>query len=41
VPGDGRYRVQLGPFREEDEAREHAGRVTRLGYPASLVEEER
>ena len=41
VPGDGRYRVQLGPFREEDEARDHADRVTRLGYPASLVQEER
>ena len=41
VPGDGRYRVLLGPFREEDEAREHVDRVTRLGYPASLVEEER
>jgi rare lipoprotein A len=40
VPGDGRYRVQLGPFREEDEARAHVERVTRLGYPASLVEEE-
>jgi peptidoglycan lytic transglycosylase len=41
VPGDGRYRVLLGPFREEDEAREHVNQVTRLGYPASLVEEER
>jgi rare lipoprotein A len=40
VPGDGRYRVQLGPFREEDVARAHVERVTRLGYPASLVEEE-
>lgn len=39
VPGDGRYRVRLGPFREEDEARAHAEHVTRLGYPASLVEE--
>jgi len=38
LPGDGRYRVQLGPFRGEDEARAHAERVTRLGYPASLVE---
>jgi rare lipoprotein A len=40
VPGDGRYRVQLGPFPGEDEARAHVDRVTRLGYPASLVEEE-
>jgi len=40
VRGDGRYRVQLGPFRE-DEARAHAERVTRLGYPASLVEDQR
>lgn len=39
VPGDGRYRVHLGPFRGEDEARAHAERVTRLGYPAALVEE--
>jgi len=39
VPGDGRYRVRLGPFREEDEARAHAEHVTRLGYPASLVED--
>ena len=39
VPGDGRYRVQLGPFRGEDEARAHAARVTRLGYPASLFED--
>jgi rare lipoprotein A len=38
VPGDGRYCVQLGPFRGEDEARAHADRVTRLGYPAALVE---
>jgi len=37
--GDGRYRVQLGPFQGEDEARAHAERVTRLGYPASLVED--
>jgi rare lipoprotein A len=39
APGDGRYRVQLGPFQGEDEARAHAERVTRLGYPASLVED--
>lgn len=35
---DERYRVRLGPFRGEDEARSHAERVTRLGYPAALVE---
>jgi rare lipoprotein A len=39
VPGDGRYRVRLGPFREEDEARAHVEHVTRLGYPAQLVED--
>jgi peptidoglycan lytic transglycosylase len=38
VPGDGRYCVRLGPFREENEARAHAEHVTRLGYPAALVE---
>jgi rare lipoprotein A len=38
VRGDGPYRVHLGPFRDEDEARAHMDRVTRLGYPASLVE---
>ena len=41
VPGDGRYRVRLGPFREEDEARAHVEHVTRLGYPAALVEDAR
>ena len=39
LPGDGRHCVRLGPFREEDEARAHVEQVTRLGYPASLVEE--
>jgi hypothetical protein len=41
VPGDGRYRVRLGPFREEEEARAHVEHVTRLGYPAALVEDAR
>ncbi len=41
APGDGRYRVRLGPFREEDEARAHVEHVTRLGYPAALVEDAR
>jgi rare lipoprotein A len=36
---DGRYRVRLGPFRREDDARAHAERVARLGYPAALVED--
>ena len=39
LPGDGGHCVRLGPFREEDEARAHVEQVTRLGYPASLVEE--
>jgi rare lipoprotein A len=39
LPGDGRHCVRLGPFRQEDEARAHVEQVTRLGYPASLVEE--
>lgn len=41
VPGDGRYRVRLGPFREKEEARAHVEHVTRLGYPAALVEDAR
>ena len=41
VPGDCRYRVHLGPFEQEKEARAHADDVTRLGWPATLVEEER
>lgn len=41
LSGDGRYCVQLGPFSREDEARAHAARVTRLGYPAALVEDDR
>jgi len=41
VPGDDRYRVRLGPFHEEEEARAHVEHVTRLGYPAALVEDAR
>jgi rare lipoprotein A len=41
VPGDGRYRVHLGPFDERTAARAHADDVTRLGWPATLVEEGR
>jgi cell division septation protein DedD len=33
------YRVRLGPYPRRTVALQHAERVTRLGYPAIIVEE--